>query len=467
MGNMSLLEQVHSIDSERHYQGDSIRHPYVRLMIVLLFSGVVGLLLLIAVNLLPAERIKNHIADGAYVILQESAEFEYADGYVSAILDNYTDSVILSKTAYPSNHPLLDAVNVPSYSWPGQSAEDMEIFGYLNGNSTDDAVIDTYPRYWHGYMAVLKPFFTLFGYADLRIINQMVQTSLLMAVVFCMIRKGLHYYLPAFIAMILFWNPATMGVSLQYSPCYYVSMLATLLILLRTHCVGWYRDAMLFLLIGITTAYVDFLTYPLATLGVPLVMWVITRSERAYGSDGDQPGIRPMLVSCIRLGLCWAAGYLGMWAEKWIYGSILTSTNILADAASAVTDRTSANNGSETISRLGTVLYLIRRAFGSWGGIALALSALIAVTILGLHMRRDTTMYKDSQRLPARVIMLICIGILPFIWYFLTANHSYIHPRLVYRTMGITVFAWLSAWMLLISRRGDSKPASGGTVCKE
>lgn len=291
-------------------------HTIVILAIVLVFSGVVGILLLTLANLLPSERIKAHIGDGAYVILQESAEYEYADGYVSAILDNYTDTVILAKTAWPSEHPLQDAINVPSYSWPGQSAGDMEIFGYLNGNSLEEASIDTYPRYWHGYMAILRPFFTVFSYADLRIMNQMLQLTLMMGVLYAMIRREMSRYLPAFGAMILFWNPATMGVSLQYSPCYYVSMIVSLVIMVRRDAL-WRKQwgYLLFLMSGILTAYLDFLTYPLVTLGVPLVFWILLEMvDMRSGSDDRHDSFVQQLMRVITLCTCWGGripGHVG------------------------------------------------------------------------------------------------------------------------------------------------------------
>lgn len=431
-------------------------HTIVILAIVLLLSGVAGVLLLTLANLLPSERIKAHIANGAYVILQESAEYEYADGYVSAILDNYTDAVILAKTAWPSDRPLQDAINVPSYSWPGHSAEDMEIFGYLNGNSLEEASIDTYPRYWHGYMAILRPFFTVFSYADLRIMNQMLQLTILMGVLYAMIRRGLSQYFPAFGAMILFWNPATMGISLQYSPCYYISMIASLVVLVK-HEALWRKQwgYLLFLIAGIMTAYLDFLTYPLVTLGVPLVFWILLDAvEVCSDQDISYDTIARELAHVMKLCVCWGGGYLGMWAEKWLYCSLLTGNNILADAASSVAQRTSASDNEVTISRLGTVIYLIRRGFGSWGGIVLVIVSLVVVTLVAVRMSHESELVGGHDLSRVTVAILILVGFLPFVWYIATANHSYIHPRLVYRTMGITIFAWLSAWSMLVNMKG-------------
>lgn len=164
-------------------------------------------------------------------MLQENAEFQYAEGYVEAILDNFTDSLILSKVVYPSEEPVKDAVLVPSYSFPGQDADGMQLWGTLNDNPIEDAETDTYSRYWHGYLAVLKPFFTIFTFADFRILNQVVELLLMFAVLLLMQKQGLGRYLSAFVFVLILWNPGTMGVSLQYAPCYYITLIASLILL--------------------------------------------------------------------------------------------------------------------------------------------------------------------------------------------------------------------------------------------
>lgn len=203
----------------------------VRLFLCLILSILCGMTLLVLVNYLPSERIKNNVRSGAQIILQENAEFQYADGYVEAILDNYTDALILSKVVYPSDHPLKDAVMVPSYSFPGQDVEGMQLFGTLNDNPLDHAQIDTYARYWHGYLAVLKPFFTFFSYADFRILNQAAELILMLTIVVLMQKRHLGALIPAYAGMLILWNPGTMGVSLQYAPCCYISLGAAAFIL--------------------------------------------------------------------------------------------------------------------------------------------------------------------------------------------------------------------------------------------
>lgn len=69
-----------------------------------------------------------------------------------------------------------------------------------------------------------------------------------------------------------------------------------------------------FLIIGMATSYVDFLTYPFVSLGIPLVIWLIL--------DNEEKVIQKLGKMVWNSGF-WCAGYAGMWAGKWILGSIL------------------------------------------------------------------------------------------------------------------------------------------------
>lgn len=422
-------------------------------IVCLIISILVGMILLVCVNLLPQERIKNHVRDGAAVILQEHAECQYAEGYVESILDNYTDALILSKVVYPSDHPLKDAVLVPSYSFPGQDVEGMQLFGTLNDNPLEDAQIDTYARYWHGYLVFLKPFFCFFSYADFRIFNQAVELVLILVVVVLMQKRNLGSMIPGYIAMIVLWNPGTMGVSLQYAPCFYVSIGASLIILGRDGLTADFRqDLFLFLFCGILTAYLDFLTYPIATLGLPLSFGIL--SEEANNKKKSKKGL---IGKSIRICMTWGIGYLGMWAGKWMLGSLLSGENIINDAFQNIVNRTSTKDGEQSFSRFGVVIYLIRYTFGKRPYLLLMLILLIVLAgyifchreqLIGPEIVFKKVVHSDK----GTIMTLILVGTLPFFWYFITANHSFIHPRLVYRSMGVTVFAWISALTMIIRK---------------
>lgn len=62
--------------------------------------------------------------------------------------------------------------------------EDTSMVQALNDYANDVAVKEpiryemTYPRYWHGYLVVLKPLLLFFNVSEIRLLNLLVQTAL-------------------------------------------------------------------------------------------------------------------------------------------------------------------------------------------------------------------------------------------------------------------------------------------------
>ncbi len=47
----------------------------------------------------------------------------------------------------------------------------------LENNDLQGAEVINYPRYWHGYLIILKPIMVLLNYQQLRIVNFILQVS--------------------------------------------------------------------------------------------------------------------------------------------------------------------------------------------------------------------------------------------------------------------------------------------------
>lgn len=113
----------------------------------------------------------------------------------------------------------------------------------------------------------------MFDYSDFKIINQAIQLTIISTVLVLMMKKGLEKYIVAFLPMLVIWNPATMGVSLQYAACFYVSMIGSIIVLCRETKKDW----LLFWGLGVATSYLDFLTYPIVTFGIPMIFMIIKK----------------------------------------------------------------------------------------------------------------------------------------------------------------------------------------------
>lgn len=186
-----------------------------------------------------------------------------------------------------------------------------------------------------------------------------------------------------------------------------------------------------FLLIGILVAFFDFLTYPLLTLGVPLVLFlsVMKRSEFAQ-----------QLLIVMRKSLVWLLGYAGMWGSKWVIGSIVCGNSFFDDVIRAISIRSSVSDISSFYSKEAAFLRLEAiwvniKVFLKWPYLVLFL----AISFVCLYLIKKKALHINLKRLPVYFL----IALFPIVWFVVLANHSYEHPRLAYRELGVSVFSIL------------------------
>ena len=303
---------------------------------------------------------------------------------------------------------------------------------YLNNDSESERVIATYPRYWHGHLIFIKPFFVFFDFGDSRIFHLGFQLILFVIALYWFKKRGLKSYILPLTLLLILWNPATVGMCMQYYACFYISFSAMIVFL-------WKREYLLkdcfychlfFMIVGICTSYFDFLTYPIVTLGLPLTIWLLTTKKE-----------KNSLIQLMLNVVFWGIGYLGMWLEKWIISSWILKENIVLDAIENVLSRTSTSVDGESISRFKTIIYLAETLV-KWPYVIIFGIAFGYVIIMGLKQGS----FKDllSARKYRILGMFLLIAMLPCVWFFVTANHSYVHPRLVYRSWGVSLFAVFS-----------------------
>ena len=148
----------------------------------------------------------------------------------------------------------------------------------------------------------------------------------------------------------------------------------------------------------------------------------------------------------IRVSLFWGCGYIGMWASKWILGSLLTDTNVLKDAGAALLKRSGTVVEGVQITRADAVLQIFSTVLKWPYVIAIAFAVFVVLWMAAKESRRAHTRIFSGwrKRLPYTLLYLL-IALYPAGWVLLAANHSYYHPRLVYRIAGISLFAGIAA----------------------
>lgn len=179
---------------------------------------------------------------------------------------------------------------------------------------------------------------------SIRILNAVIQALLVvMLLILLAFRNMKRFIIPLIIVLIsIFWP--IVPLSLQYSNCFYIMVIGSIAALVaptnpRTNTTHY----VLFTVIGAATSFFDLLTYPLVTLGAPLMIAVFRNASGLSNMIGSK-----VFLSVLRLSLCWALGYGGMWIAKWVIATIVLGRNVIADGLSNAAVRSGQADGSYT-----------------------------------------------------------------------------------------------------------------------
>lgn len=382
------------------------------IMCCLIIAALIGYISLIGVYLLPVDRINDNVRESAYTI-QKEGTFPTLSNWFMSELDNYTDSIMLLESSEKIDiSASVDAMNNPHGLIGEMDYAEIVVAHFLQNKPFDKTFY--YARYWHGYLVWLKPLLVFMDYSSIRIINGIIQ--LILVIVFCFVLKknNLEKGIIPLIFAYMMLMPLALAKSFQYSSCFYAFMLGSIWLLLMDKEKRRKQAFLVFLFVGIFTAYFDFLTYPIATFGVVALFYFMS-----FEADTLERKIADMLSG----GLCWGIGYVGMWAEKWVLASIVTKNDIIKNALRSIRERTG------TVSLEGGAYYGVisceiqnYRAFLKTPVTLLAIIYSIVLLVRIIRNRKSLTAEKMNVIIP-----YVLIGLLPALWYAFTLNHSSNH----------------------------------------
>lgn len=387
----------------------------------LLMWSVIGYLLLVLAYSLPVGRMKDHL---------RSEESTFTDGYymlvrndTSTQVDNITDSIILAEAVYDGPENPWQKAAAAFYASPQENKEHSESYLRIQAAVEDTGPYTQYARYWHGYLIFLKSLLLLLDYRDILRLNMIVQLFFMLLLAMLLQRRGKPQLLLPLVLMFAALTPAVTGLCLQYVPCFLILCVTSTVILYKPEF-AQKHSTLLFLSTGMLVAYFDFLTYPLVTLGVPLVLWLVLQPAEW----------KQKIVDVIRLGAAWGFGYVAFWAMKWLIGSLVLGRNVLQEAADQIAYRVSDKIVWLQIDYK-TVLQTNLGCFNfrTW---QLLLLVLVAVCLLLAFFRRTVMRVRLLNTLP-----YMLVAATPFVWYKLTENHSCIHGFFTHRDLAVTIFA--------------------------
>jgi len=403
---------------------------------MVIIGALIGTLLLTAVYMIPTEHIEKNVGFSAQTLNQEGL-YPKLSKWCTSKVDNYTDSIMLSESAYDSDESAVIKAMKASRMVVNEDREyepyDSIVDHYVRGIEYTKEV--TYERYWHGYLIFLKPLLLLTNYRMIRGINFVVQLILSIIIICLLYKNKLKELIIPYIITIGFLMPVVLAKSIQYSTCYYVILLTVIFLIIKKN--ELHKTAIYFFVwAGIATAFFDFLTYPIATFGIPAVVYFyMLEKSKTQGK----------FFELIKILIAWGIGYAGMWISKWIIGSVITGENILLQGLNRFLLRTS--NQVDDWAILGSfpqlrsvvmnILFFIKTPVTI---VAFVFFFILCVMIV----KRCKTEKINLSLIIDSVEPFLMIGLLPFVWYVLTANHSSYHSFFTNKALSVTAFAFMT-----------------------
>ena len=409
-------------------------------MILLLIVGIsFGTTLLIGVYVLPTDRMYNNLKGSEdFYKLGEFPQWSKSMDHTT--LDNFTDSIMILKAVYPVKNPIVDSMLIPSWNpvWNGQYAAARGLVqiveaGHLE-TSTDQNI---YPRYWHGYLTVLKPMLMILKLDYLRVLNLYIQFFLAVTAIMLLYKKLGIYYAYAFAIVILIINPISAALSFQFTNVYCTTLLTVIFILLfNDKLKQGNRYTYFFMSVGMLTAYMDFLTYPPVPLGIGLTLYFSLNKDTLLKGKATS-----LFFNQLNKAFSWAFGYAGMWSGKVLVATLLTDYDIFHDVLREVTIRMSHHDGHNMEGPSISIVDAVFRSLHTFSeGPVKYILLFTAIYFIYLVIIKRKKFILNKLILSAFAFIVA----IPFAWYAVACNHSMMHNYLAYRDLSIAAFGVLA-----------------------
>ena len=430
-----------------------------RLLLCFLITAAVLLGFLLLSTLVPRETIRPQMQSSAELLCKGKLFGEVLPGVDSSRIDRYADSILLGIAWQYDSRNALRSVMESSYFH----------LVYQNENENlRDAVEQDYPpnhqylRYWHGSAGVVRILMAVLTLPQIYTFHAIVFSLLLLGLIYRLLRRGELIGAAAFLTGMIGISLWFVPLSLEYTWVFLILLIQMHLILLPSFPKDWSCRCLFFLISGMVTNYLDFLTCETVTLLVPL-LFLIYLDHRL---DRKMAGWRTLTKTVVY----WLIGYGGMFLLKWGLAGLVMGENPLPYVAGHVGERVAGSVGVGFFREwldilLRNITCLFPLNYGTTGIIAGVLLILAAVYFGFVHHRvsiqgkthanssdADANSIDDvspeseeslhrNELNKGLIARYAVIALIPYLRFLAMANHSYLHYFFTYRAQCTSLIA--------------------------
>jgi len=419
-----------------------VKYICVFLILIAVFVSTLALS-----SIFTSKSIYHNVKESSKVLLKEGNRKIIYIPYrgIEMQFDNYTDALMIN-TAYSidSETPLYSAFVARKNYIPNVTTrvyEDAvgelkssskykyhnevgELRDLVNGENVESF---EYARYWHGYLTFLRPMLLIFNITQLRVISTILLIILSIFLAVALRRKT--NIIVSIIFLLSLWSVEYfyLGFSLQGIFVFLIAVISSILLITRFKRIKYI--GLLFFVTGMVTNFFDFLTVPLVTLAMPLVIYLLLVQR-----ENDNISLKQQIFDIIKYTILWGIGYSLTWFTKWLLVDLIYDKNMIKTSIQQVLYRSVGVQKFNFINVLFKNLDYIKLTF-----IASIIIVFISINLRIILNRANLIKNVKVKRMLVRITPYLIIACMPFVWYWVLKNHSYYHAFFTYRNLIILV----------------------------
>ena len=364
---------------------------------------------LLSINKLPKNLILNNLIKNVRYYEGMEDRYYLVKNLPQSNHDVVTDCLVFNIISnIDSQNSLVSTVAAKYYVTDNTYSEDLKST-VLNEKGTNAS----YSRYFHGYMIVYRFLLLFMSINEIKIFMFLLATSLFLYFSYLCIKKRLKKVtvsmLISFFICMLPFSFNTIGHVFPY----FIALLGCIVII----CNKNRNTELLFLILGISVAFFDFLSVETLTLTLPLLCLIVKHQE-----ENTALSLKTFTI----ININWLLGYIMTFLYKWLLNFLVLGIKYTEISISKGLDEiiSSAKLGSGISLNINMLFPYVNSSAISLGIYLLLLSALAIFCYL-FH-KKDCNKYNT-------IGYLIFIFFIPYIRYFLLSNHGVFHYFFTYR----------------------------------
>ncbi|MDD2623135.1 MAG: hypothetical protein PHH25_09075, partial [Bacteroidales bacterium] len=389
---------------------------FLRFILVLL--SLIGIYVIVSVLscMIPSHKIQQNIERSAKR-MRSQGDYPFAVIPKKTYqMDNFTDALILNQIHCIDNVHPFESFVLLRHQIRGDMTKTQSLVDRKENPQKPNSI---YPRYWHGNTFLSRPLFLIADFEKVRWMLYAFTSSLLLFLAIVLSGKTNVVKTLAMMGGLLFANMYVTQFSIQFAPVWILSLLASILVCY--HYQNKQYILMLFFVIGSLTAYMDLLTTPLLTLGIPLTVLFLIYEHKKLEISFIK-GLKQITLH----SLLWGVAYGFTWMSKWIIATLTTNKDVIGDAIKTVMFRiTPEADIPKTFNRWDAIVGNADMLY--WVYINIIICLLLIFVIFFFR--------KEGWK---NFVFFIIIAVMPYVWFFIVANHSYLHYWYTYRTQAFS-----------------------------